>query len=111
MIKQPQTNTIFITALFNILYFGIIYDIDIHEPKQSKKATISINEANTEIFNLIRAVMIHIHPPTQIEKPLFDNFFHCNFHCSILQKTTFFSMFCFIYINNYSTYNSENFTV
>ena len=90
MIKQPQTNRIFITVQNDdCVYFGIIYDIDIHWPKQSKKATISINEANAEISNLIGAVVIDIHQRTQIEKPLFDNFFHCNFHCSILKKTTF----------------------
>ena len=110
--RQTSTNRICITAHNgDSVCFGITFDIDINEPKHSKKATTSINEPNDETFNVIGAVVIDIHRRTQTENTMFDHFFYCHFRCGILQKTTFFSLCSLTCINNYSTYNTENFTV
>ena len=77
---QTRTNRICITAHNNdAVYFGITFDIDIYQPKQSKTATTSIKEPNSETFNVIGDVVIDIHRPTQTENTLFDHFFHCHF--------------------------------
>ena len=93
------------------VYFGITFDIDTDEPKQSKKATTSINEPNGETVNAIGAVVIGIHRQTQTENMLFEHFFHCQFRCSILPKTTFFGLCSLTCNNSYSIYNTENFTI
>ena len=57
--RQTNTNRICITAHNDdYAYFGVTFDIDIYEPKQSKEAT-SINDT----FNVIGAVVIDIHRP------------------------------------------------
>ena len=109
---QTSTNKICITAHnHDPVYFGITFDIDIYQPKQSKTATPSINEPKSETLNVIGAVVIDIHRRTQTENTLFDHFFHCHFRCCILKTTTFFSLSSLTCINNYSTHNTENFTV
>ena len=109
---QTTTNRTLITAHNDeAVYFGIILDIDVYEPKQSKAATTSINESNTKIFTAIGAVVIDIHRRTQTENSWFDNFLHDDFRCSVTQKTTFFTLCSLMCINNYSIYNSENFSV
>ena len=57
---QTSTNRICITA-HNHAYFGVTFDIDIYEAKQSKTAITSINEPNTKTLNVIGAVVIDIH--------------------------------------------------
>ena len=78
--KQPKE---YLSQHIVIVYFVIIFDIDIHGSKQSKTSIPSINEWKSEIFSVIDAVVIDIHQPTQTEKWLFDNFFQCKIGCCI----------------------------
>ena len=45
--------------------------IFMNQLKQSKRALVSINKSNGEIFNVIGAVVIDIHQATQTEKRCF----------------------------------------
>ena len=49
------------THMSDSVYFGIIFDIDIYKPKQSKTATTSINKSNSETFTVIGALVIDIY--------------------------------------------------
>ena len=70
--KQTQKPKRIFTTEHNYdsVYFAIIFNIDIYKSKQSKTSIPSINEWNSEIFNVIGAVVIDIHQRTKTEKTL-----------------------------------------
>ena len=65
------------------VYFGIIFNIHIYKPKQSKTATTSINKSNSETLTVIGALIVNIYQRTQTEKTSLDNFFQLLFACGI----------------------------
>ena len=69
---MQTTNIIFITTLkYDSVHFAILFNINIYDPKQSKKAITDIDESNCEIFSLVAALVIDIYQRTQTEKTLF----------------------------------------
>ena len=106
-----KTNTLSITTHnCDSVYFGIIFDIDIFNPKQSKTAITSINKSNSETFTVIGALVVDICQRTQTEKTLLDNFLN---GClpAVFDKHNVFEFVLVTYINNESIYDTINFTI
>ena len=82
-VMLDHTSLFITTHIYDSVYFGIIFDIDIYEPKQSKTATTSINKSNNETFTVIGTLVVDIYQRTQTEKTLLVNFFQQLFACSI----------------------------
>ena len=93
------------------VYLDIIFEIDIYKWKQSKRALTSINESNGEISTIIGAVVIDTHQPTQTEKCCFLQNTAMKIAMKKIIKQRFFKLCLWMYINDYSTYDVENFTV
>ena len=53
------------------VYLNIIFNIDVYKSKQSKRASLSINASNGEIFTVIGAVIVDTHQATQTERCCF----------------------------------------
>ena len=69
---MAKTSRILVTAHnADSVYLDIIFNIDIYKSKQSKRASVSINEPNGEISTIVGAVVVDTHQGTQTEKCCF----------------------------------------
>ena len=91
--QAQKPNRIFITAHnYDLIYFAIIFNIDTYTSKQSKREITDVAKSNSEIFNIIGAVVIDTHQRTQTEKTLFFIKYRIETCMKKIGKQRFFSL-------------------
>ena len=99
--NSTRTNGIFITThKYDSVHFATLFNINIYDAKQSKKAITDMDESKCEISSIVAALVIDIYQRTQTEKKLFLSNTARKQPLKKFSKQRFLGLRSLTYINN-----------